>query len=150
MSFKLLKQLYELFSHFFSVAFSSSHCKAPLTCQLMRHSPSELVTSSKRCHSRRCPSPPPLLLPQAATRHVDVFAGGAINFVPRFAILMNGFFNAMFLARYAAAWAEHEPNWPDAESLVWLLVTAPPCHSPSSLPMVPLPAIQLALIYWLI
>lgn len=134
MSFKLLKQLYELFSHFFSVAFSSSHCKAPLTCQLMRHSPSELVTSSERCHSRRCPSPPPLLLPQAATSPRRRLRWGAINFVPRFAILMNGFFNAMFLARYAAAWAEQEPNWPDAESLVWLLVTAPPCPACPPLP----------------
>lgn len=60
---------------------------------------------------------------------------------------MNGFFNAMFLARYAAAWAEQEPNWPDAESLVWLLVTAPPCPAFPPLPLLPLLAIQLALIY---
>lgn len=55
----------------------------------------------------------------------------------------------MFLARYAAAWAEQEPNWPDAESLVWLLVTAPPCPAipRSALPLLPLLAIQLALIY---
>lgn len=78
-----------------------------------------------------CPHFP---LAQTATRHVDVFAGGAINFVPRFAILMNGFFNAMFLARYAAwAWTEQEPNWPDVGSLVWLLVTAPPFSSLFSL-----------------